>query len=378
MGPARRGYVLIAVLASLVLAGSLAGAYALAARKGAQGVRAEIDRARAQAIARGGAIQAAKMLAAAMHGSGRVGSLGGATRVSPQIPGLPAFPPEMANAGGFLGQIARRMQELEQAQALAQGRTLDQRTGGGVGSGEPGEPTGGAQGPGENQPPPPPALVLDPMRIPIGGVTVEIAFECETGKLDINEAPREALHGLLVAIGESEDAAEALLDSIEAHRISLTDAGSADRRFETLGFRQRPLKGEKLARLEMLLDVPGFPVALYERLVPHLTTLGRRAVDPNYASREVWKALGVRDDRALDRLEDARRREPRLTRDVLMGVFGAAVFGSLEDMVSDSAPAVFTVRATAPVSGATGRHLIRLGLDEAGAPRALESREGWL
>lgn len=377
MGHPRRGYVLIGVLAALTLAGSLAGAYALAARRGVQGVRVEIDRARAQALARGGAVQAAKIVALSMGEGFGAGLLGGAghARASTQIPGLPAFPPEMANAGGFLGEIARKVQELEKRQAEKAGRTLDERGGEGAVDITKGAGSGDGSRP---PPPPPPALLLDALRIPLDGTDVEIALECETGKLDINDAPREALLGLLVALGETEPQANATLDAIERYKVSLTDANSVARRVESLGFRERPLLGERLPRIEMLLSVPGMQPALYERLVPHLTTIGRRPVDPNYASREVWKALGVRDDRAIDRLEQARRQEPRLTRETLIGVFGASVFGAMEDMLSDDAPPVFTVRATARTGGATGRHLIRIGLDDLKKPVVLESREGWL
>ena len=132
MDRARRGYILIAVLAGLALCTALLGAYAAASRRAISLARADVEATQARFAARGAAIQAAKDLSVGL-GRGRIGAglaspgssgaLPTPAVASTTIEGLPAFPAEMANAAGFLGIIARRMDEVRASVAARQNGT---------------------------------------------------------------------------------------------------------------------------------------------------------------------------------------------------------------------------------------------------------------
>jgi hypothetical protein len=376
MGRPRRGYVLIAVLGALAAATAAAGAYAVAARRGVTQASAEIARARAQYAARGAAIQAAKNVAV---GLGAVAGLAGPGRgvsgaaAATQIPGLPQFPAEMSGAGGLLGKIAQKMQEMERLTAERRGRDLDTRP--------EARPDPASRG-GLGRPPaePLPILRTGSLAMSVGGSQSRIVVECETGKLNINTATRRTLERLMGDLAGDAGVGSALVNSIEAYKISLAREGSVDRLIEPGMGIDRPLLGARLDRLEALLNAPGVTPELYERMVPHLTAVGsEHTVDPNYATPEVWMALGVRDASAVNRLGEAQRRLVRLDRATLRELLGAIVFDSVEGYLSMGLTPVFTVRAVAEVDGAVGRHMIRVSVEtETRRVRALESREGWL
>lgn len=389
MGHPRRGYVLIAVLAALGLCVSVVGAYASASRRAMVQAGAEISRAQASYAARGAAVQAMKDLATRLGVAPTSSSGGSYLAAEPgqkvEIPGLPAFPPEVARAGGFLGEIAKRLEDIRRRQEEDQRKREGSNRGGSVGGGSSagGSASDAAQAREkalrDAEPPPMPLSPVGAAEIPLGAVRSSVLLECETGKLNVNQTSRRRLHALLVATGSSADAADVLLDALEDRRISRSPVGSVDRRVTPQRQRDQPQKGRRLDRLEELLDVPGFTPEMYERLTQHLTVHGGSVVDPNYATREVFMALGVRDERVLRSLRAAQLRLERLERDRLRDIVGAAAFTLMEDAVAYRLRPVFTVRATAEVDGAVGRYLLRVDFSaETGLLQVVESREGWL
>ena len=384
MGHPRRGYVLIGVLVALALCVTVVGAYAAASRRAVTQIGADIDRARASYAARGAAVQAMKDLATRLGVAPTGGSRGVFVGVTSDqgvvIPGLPAFPPEVAAAGGFLGEIARKMEEIRKRQREDQQRRGEQdRAAHGRDKGLTPEQLEERARAAQQEPPPMPLAYLGAARVGFDGLSAPVIFECETGKLNINLVPRNRLELLLAALGVPDDQATNMLNALEDYRIDRAPPGSADRRYTRDRDRFKPLKGRTLDRLEELLAVPGFTPDLYERLTPHATVLGGSVIDPNYATREVFQALGVREDAVLRALADAQRRLDRLERDRLREIVGDAAFRLMEDAVAYRLRPIFTVRATAVVNKAVGRHLLRMEFSETtGLPQLLESREGWM
>lgn len=390
MGHPRRGYVLIAVLVALALCTTLAATYALSSRRSVAQATAELDRAGAQYLARGACVQAVKDLGTALgakwpefaaHGAsdGSAGGVRGGS-ASTQISGLPAFPQEMAAAGGLLGRIAQRMAEVQEAQ--------QQQNQGGQ-RGPQGARPGGAELEAERsrqraaaenaERRPPPLVLTGEARFAINGRETSVWFESESGKIDVNHARRRELRALLLTLGEPGQRADALLNAIEDFRIARAGDNAAERRFVRLRLLEEPLQGAPLERLESLLSVPGMTSELYERLTPHMTTMSKSSgVDPNYASTVVLRAIGLSDPRALDRVVESQRRLERITRNAFREIVGPGVFPSLENGIAFNIEPVFTVRARAEVGGATGRYMIRVRLDDRGLARLVESREGWL
>lgn len=379
MGHARRGYVLIAVLTALTLCVALSGAFALTARRGLVQTRVSVERTQAVYLARGACVHAVKDLSVALHRRGVVSreAVDGAMTDNPgpiagpvptQIDGLPEFPPELANAGGLLGAIADAM-------AQARARQAERRNDRQPEEAPPPDPTQrvGITPTNDRQPP----IRTGVGYIAVDGRNVEVALESETGKLGVNQSSRALLGALLVALGESEAEANALLNAIEDHRISLLDPRVSSRVVPSR-VREEPLRGAPYTRIEELIAVPGMRTMLYERLLACLTVHNSTVVDPNYAPREVFYAIGIRDSRSLDRLLEAQRRQEGLSRERVRDIVGGASFRAVDEHLADDLLPVFTVRTRIAVGNSVGRYLIRLNVDMLGMPRMLESREGWL
>ncbi len=389
MGDPRRGYVLIGVLVALSLCTALAATYAISSRRAVEQATAEIDRASAQFLARGACVQAVKDLGTALGAqwpefTSYGGSSGDAMARGPQagtsIPGLPSFPAEMSAAGGLLGRIAERMAQVQQEQQRQSSSRGGRRNEGDTSAqAEEAERARRRAEEAATAERPAPLVLTGEAQLMINGRAATVWFESESGKINLNRAPRRDLRGLLLAMGESAASADAILNAIEDFRIARSEESSVDRRFVSLRLADEPLQGDRMERMEMLLSVPGMTTALYERLTPHMTTMsGASGVDPNYASSVVLRAIGLREPRALDRVADAQRRLERLTRVTFRDIVGPGVFPELESSVEFNIDPVYTVRARAETGRSTGRYMIRVRLDDNGLARLVESREGWL
>ncbi len=393
----RRGYVLIGVLVALSMCTVLAATYALSSRRAVEQSTVEVDRASAQYLARGACVQAVKDLGTALGArwpdyvasGGASGSGPGAGAAGTVVPGLPAFPPEMAAAGGLLGRIAERMAEVQRQDPQQGSQRGNGRGGRGNNRGgqaeqeraraEEEEAARERRRTEEEQSRPVPLVLTGEAQIAINGREAVVWFESESGKVNVNKAPRRVLRGLLLALGMASGAAEATLNAIEDYKIARSTEGSVDRRYVALRLAEEPLKGDPLERLETLLGVPGMTTEVYERLTPHMTTMsGSSSVDPNYATGAALRAIGLRDPRALDLVLGAQKRLERITRATFRDIVGPGVFPELEDSVSFDIRPVFTVRARAEAGRSTGRYMIRVRLGESGVAELVESREGWL
>ena len=140
---------------------------------------------------------------------------------------------------------------------------------------------------------------------PAGDVAVEIVGE--SGKLNVNHAPPEALGRTLAAAGVDPGLAMSMAGRIEAARSPSREAILNTRRNagEASSFPRRPASFQYL---EELLAVPGMTPELlfgtYRQdfegnwmriggLHRHLSVVGSQTVDVNYASPEVLRAAGV-------------------------------------------------------------------------------------
>ncbi len=386
MDRARRGYILIAVLAGLALCTALLGAYAAASRRAISLARADVEATQARYAARGAAIQAAKDLSVGL-GRGRI-SAGSSDLSSPAgsgapvvasttIEGLPAFPAEMANAAGFLGIIARRMDEVRaslEAERNPQPATADPAT-----------PAGPAADPSRDDadaanadPIPAPVVATGLGYMQFGGADVQVTLESENGKLSLNLASRRMLRDLLLLLDYRSDAADAILNAIEDHRLSLLSATSVARNAAPRRELDRALAGAALERIEQILDAPGITAEIYESLVPYVTVLTEGAVDPNYAPPQVLMAVGITNVSLLERVIDTRETGETLTPLKMGELLGPAVYAKVIDHLAYTLPPLFTVRTRATKGESVGRFMMRITVKEGGPPTMLESREGWM
>lgn len=394
MGATRRGYILIAVLWALALVGAVAAAYAYATRTDLAQARAESERVQAYYAARGACIQAVKDLSIGVR---RAELAFGAERVARdpnigvdpqsggvQIGDLPVFPPEMAGAGGFLGAIAERMNQIQ--------RPAAPRDNPGQGEGDPGVGSAGSGGSGsrrgsvdESGDSPTPVMVLGRGEMDFGGATVEVWLESESGKLNINVAPRAMLERLMVEMGVAPPEARDLVNDIEAYRLSLLEESDSARGGRPGRNPMEPLAGRQLRNIEELINVPGIDAAKQERLMGALTVYGSGAIDPNYASLPVLRAVGLVDRRPLEYILAMHAEREPITAEGLRQAMGTSAYSRVEGWLSFGAPGVFTARTRAVVGESTARYLIRVepGSGQSGSAgatvtRLLESREDWL
>lgn len=129
-----------------------------------------------------------------------------------------------------------------------------------------------------------PRVDAAPATLAIGGVPVRLWIQDESGKINLNFAPKELLQSLLASAGLENSDAGALADRIVARRPA-TDA--------RLAFRS----------VDELLTVPGVSGTLYARIAPALTVYGKgSAINEQVAPREALRALPQMDDQAIDRL----------------------------------------------------------------------------
>lgn len=383
MDRARRGYVLIAVLAALALCTALLGAFAATSRRAITLARADVEAVQAQYAARGAAIQAAKDLSVGL-GRGRIGlsmradeGLGGpgAGSVSTTIEGLPSFPPEMANAPGFLGILSRRMEEVRASAAAPNNNTEPDAGERDPNSSVRSDTTATAQNPALA---PTPVVVTGLGKMEFSGAQVMISLESENGKLNLNTAPRRMLRDLLLAIGYEDEDATRALDAIEDYRFSQLAATSVARYANARREPDQPLGGRPFERIEEMLQVPAITPEFYEAIVPHMTVLGEGSIDPNYASEAALIAVGVRSPSLLKRIAEAKARREPLTANSMRELVGPAVYAVVSEHFAYSLTPLFTVRTRAEKGESVGRFMMRITIGESGVPTMLESREGWM
>ena len=123
------------------------------------------------------------------------------------------------------------------------------------------------------------------------GVPMRLWIADESGKINLNYAPKELLQGLFVSAGIGAGDAGELADRIVARRPA------ADDPHPRLAFRATA----------DVLSVPGMTRALFDRVAPALTVYGRsNAIDNQVAPRQALRALPGMDDDAIARLMEQR------------------------------------------------------------------------
>ena len=123
------------------------------------------------------------------------------------------------------------------------------------------------------------------------GVPVRLWIQDESGRINLNYAPKELLQSLFASAGLSAGDAGALADRIVARR-------GTDLARTLVTFRG----------VEDVLAVPGMTRALFDRVAPALTVYGPGAtVNTQVAPREALRALPNMDEDAISRLLEQRR-----------------------------------------------------------------------
>ncbi len=191
---------------------------------------------------------------------------------------------------------------------------------------------------------------------------VSIVIDDEAGKIDLNAAPDELIHGLLVAVGLADAEAQALTAAIADFRDAddETHAGGAeDPEYRAAGLAWGP-KNKPFEAVEELHQVLGMTRRLYALAFPGLTVHSRsKGVDVTVAPAIVLQALPGVDAEAVEAFAEQRAGQIAPGRPgvgQMAGAGGARVTtlpGLGRQYAARSRGRVFTVRAEARVrSGA--------------------------
>jgi general secretion pathway protein K len=133
----------------------------------------------------------------------------------------------------------------------------------------------------------------------LGGATMTVDFQTESGRVDLNTASKELLAGLFVSLGVRREAAENYADRIVGWRSPPTegqDQEASDYRMAGLKY---PPRGAKFPHVDELSLVLGLPPELIERAIPFLTVYsGQPGINVLAAAPQVVGALpGMSPDR---------------------------------------------------------------------------------
>ena len=133
----------------------------------------------------------------------------------------------------------------------------------------------------------------------LGRANVVVEFCSEAARIDLNEAPKELLSGLFVALGADQDAAAQYANRIIGWRTK-PKAGAQDAEamlYQTAGLPYLP-RGASFDHVGELSLVLGLPPELVERALPHVTVFsGQERVNIRDAAPEVLAAVpGLRPD----------------------------------------------------------------------------------
>jgi general secretion pathway protein K len=127
----------------------------------------------------------------------------------------------------------------------------------------------------------------------LSGTDVSVSFITEAARVDLNEAPKELLSGLLTVLGASDDDAKEAADRIVGWRTKASDGdGSKEAAlYQTAGRTYSPRQAP-FAHVNELALVLGMTPALLERALPYVTVFsGTGSIDVMVAPPEVIAAL---------------------------------------------------------------------------------------
>jgi general secretion pathway protein K len=144
----------------------------------------------------------------------------------------------------------------------------------------------------------------------LGAARLSVAFQTEAARIDINEAPKELLTGLLVSFGASPLDAGEFADHIIAWRTPAnaqnanTDPESS--RYLAAGLSYTP-RHARFAHVDELWLLQGIPSVLIERMLPFVTVYsGKPQVDIIDAAPQVIAALPGMNPEVVQSLVAAR------------------------------------------------------------------------
>jgi general secretion pathway protein K len=130
----------------------------------------------------------------------------------------------------------------------------------------------------------------------IGAARIAVAFQTEAARIDLNEAPKELLVGLLVNFGASPLDAGGYADRILAWRkqaptTQTVDTDPENTLYRSVGLTYTP-RHARFAHVGELWLVYGIPPVLVERMLPFVTVFnGKAQVDIIDAAPQVIAAL---------------------------------------------------------------------------------------
>ena len=128
-------------------------------------------------------------------------------------------------------------------------------------------------------------------RTRLNGADLAVSFVSEAARVNLNNASKELLAGLLSVLGAAEDNASEYADRIIAWRTRPTQEGNEDARYRAAGRPYSPRQAPFVHVNELGL-VLGLPPALVERALPFVTVFsGVSGVDALTAPPEVIAAL---------------------------------------------------------------------------------------
>jgi general secretion pathway protein K len=176
----------------------------------------------------------------------------------------------------------------------------------------------------------------------LGRANVAVEFCSEAARIDLNEAPKELLSGLFIALGAQPDAARQYADRVVGWRTT-PKAGERDEEaalYHASGLPYFP-RGAPFEHVGELALVLGLPPALVERALPHVTVFsGLDRINARDATPEVLAAV------------------PGMTRDAFTGAGRAASpatgSGAQPFVTTEGSPAT---RVTARISFDNGRRI---------------------
>ncbi len=154
----------------------------------------------------------------------------------------------------------------------------------------------------------------------IGKAQVEVGFRSEGARVDLNEAKKPLLAGLLGALGAGTDEAAYYADRIIGWRTKpKAGGGNAEAlSYQRAGSRSLP-RQEAFQNVAELRLVLGLPAELVERMLPYVTVFnGRAEIDPMVAEPTVLLALPKITPILVEEVLDVRQSgEPRRVLDLL-------------------------------------------------------------
>jgi general secretion pathway protein K len=145
----------------------------------------------------------------------------------------------------------------------------------------------------------------------MGEANVTVDFQTESGRIDLNTAPKELLAGLFTGLGAARSAAEGYADRIIAWRTPPAAGQDEASVYRSAGLRYLP-RGAPFPHVSELHLVLGLPQVLVERALPFLTVYsGQPQVNIFAAAPEVLAALPGMSPDLLFQVLAQRERAPQ-------------------------------------------------------------------